>query len=172
MPRRAFTLVEMLIVLLIIITLMGLLIPAISLVKRKGKEAQAREQLAKIEAALASFRNVNGVYPEDGMTVDAAANNKRLLIALNTVNRDFRLVDATGAATTVEANMKPLVDPWGNPIRYRPARLYAWGTSTDAADIDGANPPNADTYQLWSVGPNGTDNRGRADDLVTWKKTP
>ena len=48
------------------------------------------------------------------------------------------------------------------------------GTGTPAL-IDSADPPNPDSYQLWSAGPDGKDQvtletAGKNDDLTNWKK--
>lgn len=61
--RRAFTVVELLVVLGIISLLVGLLIPALSLVRNKAKEAKQLAQFNAIEMALTTFRNDHGDYP-------------------------------------------------------------------------------------------------------------
>jgi prepilin-type N-terminal cleavage/methylation domain-containing protein len=72
--RRAFTLVEMLIVLVIIALLVGLLLPAIAMVRRQAKETAQRAQFATIEMALDAFKQDYGDWPPSGQ-FDSAGNN-------------------------------------------------------------------------------------------------
>jgi len=175
--RSAFTLIELLIVIAVIATLMGLLIPSVMFVQARAKKAKTRSFLAQIEAALSTYKNVNGIYPENiggdpttPMTATATANAAALHTALLTVDREnFRGVN--------------LNDPYGNPVCYRPAKkleflpkVAAPGHPQYDEHIDGEKPPGADSYQLWSTGSNGTDEVSTSpavgeygDDIVTWK---
>ena len=170
---RGFTLVELLVVISIIAILMGLLIPAISLVKERAKQAKARTQLAQVQAALKIYKDVNGIYPEVDysgpavsgvpMTATASSNNKGLLFALKSVDREnFRDTE--------------LRDPYKNLVYYRPAKVFLFDATKPKGTIDSDDPPGADSYQLWSIGANGRDEITNAtdpkligDDLVTWK---
>jgi len=170
---QAFTLIELLVVIGVIVTLMGLLIPAVSLVKNKAKKTQTVNLLAQIQAACSSYKNENGHYPETGMTATGwAGNAASLLIQLKTVNReDFRSPE--------------LKDSYGSDIQYRPAKHYPFGSAEAVSAglevgsglINSDDPPGADSYQLWSKGPNkidevtpATDPKELGDDIVTWKK--
>ena len=62
--NRAFTLVELLTVMAIITMLIGLLIPSLNTVRRFAKNTKQSAQLASIGAALTTFRNDYGDYPE------------------------------------------------------------------------------------------------------------
>ena len=59
-------------------------------------------------------------------------------------------------------------------FRYRPARFYplthpaANVSPADFPDCD--DPPNPDSFQLWSAGANGKDEYGSGDDLPNWRK--
>ena len=79
------------------------------------------------------------------------------------------------------ANMNALRDPFtgggttSKVFRYRPAKFYPFDTNaTDV--IDKENPPNPDSYQLWSAGPDGKDQHGdrnattnrKSDDITNW----
>jgi prepilin-type N-terminal cleavage/methylation domain-containing protein len=59
----------------------------------------------------------------------------------------------------------------GQLLRYRPAKFYPF-TSGATYVVDSAEPPNPDSYQLWSIGRNATDNYGavNTDDLTNWTK--
>ncbi len=64
--KSAFTIVELLTVLLIITILVALLLPALSMVRKMAKETQQRAQLTTIEMALTAFKNDYGDYPPSG----------------------------------------------------------------------------------------------------------
>ena len=67
--KTGLTVVELLIVLGIIAMLVGLLIPALSAVRKMGKDTKQKAQLATIELALAAFKNDEGDYPPSNWTL-------------------------------------------------------------------------------------------------------
>lgn len=161
--RSAFTMVELLVVILVIAVLMGLLIPAVSIAKAKAKKAQTATFLSQVQAALKTYFDANGVYPEAGMVANASQNAGTLLLALKSVDREnFRDTQ--------------LQDPYKNVVYYRPAKVYPYSTGKPKGTIDSDDPPGADSYQLWSIGANRRDDVSNAsdpknlgDDIVTWK---
>lgn len=66
--KSAFTMIEMLIVLGIIALLVGLLIPALTMVRRIAKETKQKAQFTTIELALTAFKNDHGDYPPSNWT--------------------------------------------------------------------------------------------------------
>lgn len=63
--RRAFTLVELLVVLVVIGILVSLIIPAISAFDRKQKISLAQAQLHRIAGAIDAYKTRLGFYPPD-----------------------------------------------------------------------------------------------------------
>lgn len=61
--KTGLTIIELLIVLGIIALLVGLLLPALSVVRNMAKETKQKAQLSTIELALAAFKNDEGDYP-------------------------------------------------------------------------------------------------------------
>ena len=61
--KTGLTIIELLIVLGIISLLIGLLVPALSVVKKMARETKQKAQFATIELALAAFKNDDGDYP-------------------------------------------------------------------------------------------------------------
>ncbi len=61
--RKAFTLIEMLIVLAIIALLVGILLPSITMVRKQAKETAQKAQFAAIDMALDAFKQDYGDYP-------------------------------------------------------------------------------------------------------------
>src|SRR3954447_16527999 len=72
-PQRAFTLVEMLVVMAVIIVLAGLILGTSSYVQKKGARSRAEAEIAAMSAALESYKADNGIYPRnnDTDTLDA-----------------------------------------------------------------------------------------------------
>jgi len=66
--KSAFTMIEMLIVLGIIALLVGLLIPALTMVRRIAKETKQKAQFTTIDLALTAFKNDHGDYPPSDWT--------------------------------------------------------------------------------------------------------
>ncbi|MBN1804284.1 MAG: hypothetical protein JW837_03445 [Sedimentisphaerales bacterium] len=62
--RTGFTVVEVLAAVGIIALMLGLLIPALNVVRNKAKETKQRAQFMTIDLALTAFRNDYGDYPE------------------------------------------------------------------------------------------------------------
>lgn len=154
--RRGFTMVELLVVIGIIAVLMGLLIPTVMIVKSQGLKTKTRSLLGQVSAAAEKFNTVNGLYPETDDT-------GQLLTMLTTVEREA-FQDQSGT----------IKDAWKYALKYRSAKFYEFTASvTDPRRIDGAKPPKHDSFQVWSVGPNGREEvHGRSDygdDLVGWK---
>lgn len=59
----AFTILELLIVIAIIITLAGLVLATVGYVQKKGARSRAEAEIAAISAALESYKADNGIYP-------------------------------------------------------------------------------------------------------------
>jgi type II secretory pathway pseudopilin PulG len=64
----AFTLVELLVVITIIIILAGLVLATVGYVQKKGARSRAEAEIAAISAALESYKADNGIYARSGDT--------------------------------------------------------------------------------------------------------
>ncbi len=187
MSRPGFTLVELLVVIAVIAVLAALLIPMIGYARVTARVAKAEAQLGTIKASLNIYKDANGFYPEKGngafesafkdgkeyktankLTASWETVAEGLLFDLQTIDRDnFR-------------NIESLRDPFrssgvkSHVYRYRPAKYYPLIKEADI-EIDGEDPPNPDSYQLWSPGPDGKDQFGervkgkKSDDIKNWK---
>ena len=69
--RKGMTLVEILTVVGIIAILVGLLLPATSMVRRFARETKQRAQFTAIGLGLEAFKNDFGSYPASNLSVDA-----------------------------------------------------------------------------------------------------
>jgi prepilin-type N-terminal cleavage/methylation domain-containing protein len=201
MRRHGFTLIELLLVLSIIAALAGLLLPIIGSARSKAREAKCNAQLAMVKASLSQFKDANGMFPEKGTLSSNTAISYLTVFTQGTSTggrATYKKASAVGdagwesAATilweqlrTVDRDNYPSVDTLRDPftggtkaklLRYRPAMYYPLLKATDTpALIDSEDPPNPDSYQLWSAGHDGKDqvtltNTEKNDDLPNWKK--
>jgi type II secretory pathway pseudopilin PulG len=72
---RAFTIIEVLIVISIIIVLAGLILATSGYVQTKGKRSRAEAEIAAISAALENYKADNGAYPSAAASTDSLAAN-------------------------------------------------------------------------------------------------
>ncbi len=116
---RAFTMVELLLVLVILATLAAVVVPKFAGRSRQAKVTAAQTEIASIEMALDAFEVDNGFYPEG---TDALRQLVERPTDLNTWRGPYLKKPVT-------------VDPWGNPYQYEyPGRhntegydLSSWG---------------------------------------------
>ena len=166
--RAAFTIIELLIVMAIILVLAGLILATSNYVQKKGYRSRAEAEIAAISAALENYKADNGVYPSTSDTntlkpntmgdpTNAKYTNASLalykLISGDTDNDANRVAEAKSyfsfkpnqlAPTTQTSAVLYIKDPFGN----------SYGYSTVKASVptgtDGYNP----TFDLWSTAGN------------------
>src|SRR5256884_703188 len=73
---RAFTLIELIVVLGLIIVLTGLVLSTVGYARKKGARARAETEIAAMSAACESYKADNAVYPFNSATntLDARSN--------------------------------------------------------------------------------------------------
>src|SRR5204863_1995026 len=70
-PRyKAFTLIELVLVVGIIIVLAGLVLSTVGYARKKGARARAETEIAAMSAALENYKADNGIYPRSSTTTD------------------------------------------------------------------------------------------------------
>jgi general secretion pathway protein G len=124
---RAFTLVELLLVLVILAVLAMVVVPKFTGRREQANEAAAKTGLSNIETALDAFEVDYGRFPD---SLDALMNPP-----------------ATGTTQRRPYLNKLPVDPWGNPFVYRyPGThsaggydLYSWGADGREGNDDITN---------------------------------
>ena len=138
--RRAFTLLEV----LMVIVILGL-IATVVITQIGGTEERARRDLTQqqingvLVTKLDLFRLHCGRYP----TEDEG------LLALLEQPDDEELEDKWAGPYVKPEQLK---DPWGNELNYK-----------FPGDVGGEK-----MYDLWSSGPNGDDESGDGDDIKNW----
>jgi general secretion pathway protein G len=139
--QRAFTLIEIMAVVIIMGLLMGIVGTAIFSQLDTARQNTTRAQLKQLESALAFYQMDNGRFPttDQGLTA---------LVVPPTVAPEPRNYRAGGY---LQGGKVPL-DAWGNPYQY---------------EMPGSQ--NAQGFDLWSLGadgqPGGT---GTDEDIVNW----
>src|SRR5436190_7479883 len=66
--QRAFTLLEVLVVITIMIILAGLVLSTFGYMQKKGARARAETEIAAMSAACESYKADNAIYPRDNTT--------------------------------------------------------------------------------------------------------
>jgi len=71
----AFTLIELIVVIAIIIILAGLILSTVGYVQKKGARSRAETEIAAISAACESYKADNGICPTDSSTTETLRPN-------------------------------------------------------------------------------------------------
>jgi type II secretory pathway pseudopilin PulG len=168
----AFTVVELLIVMAIILILAGLTLATLSYVQKKGARSRAEAEIAAMSAALENYKADNGIYPRES-TTDALDARNPIPSAYQPASLYLynQLAGASnGSRTPITKSyfiFKPnqlspsdqnhdvtfIRDPFGNS--------YGYSTAYQASSSQGYNP----TFDLWS-----TANAEPATDQTQWIK--
>jgi type II secretory pathway pseudopilin PulG len=180
---NAFTLIELVLVVGIMIVLSGLTLSTVGYARKKGALARAETEIAAISAACENYKADNGIYPQNGdtNTLDPTANfdssppppgqtNTYSQASLYLYEKLFGVTSGTRSEVPSSRSyfiFKPNVlypsdtsldivglrDPFGN--------LYGYSTRMAATGSGGYNP----TFDLWSTGGGTTTN-----DVPKWIK--
>src|SRR5437762_6722613 len=165
----AFTLIELIVVITVIIILTGLVLSTVGYAQKKGARARAATEIAAMSAALESYKADNGVYPNNGDTnnLDArtsgnASSPSYNLASLALYNLLFGATNGsrtpdTGARSyfVFKPNMLSPTDQTQNVLFIRDPFGNSYGYSTAANPQ--ANPTPAGTpgynpsFDLWST---------------------
>jgi prepilin-type N-terminal cleavage/methylation domain-containing protein len=163
---RAFTVVELLVVMAIILVLAGLILATSGYVQKKGARSRAEAEIAAMSAALENYKADNGIYPSGTETnalkpntmgsPDQPAYRNASLALYKALSGDGdndpgRIAESKGYFSFKPNQLSPteqtqavtfIRDPFG----------YSYGYSTIKSSIpggiDGYNP----TFDLWSTG--------------------
>ena len=72
--RSAFTLIELMVVITIIVLMIALILPGIQKVRTAGRRAQTGADISQLSAAAASFKQEFKFYPPDNFTIPTTKN--------------------------------------------------------------------------------------------------
>lgn len=188
--KPAFSLIEMMAVITIIVILAALVIGALAFVQDRQAKEKARVQMALISKALEDFKLANGFYPPgqktpggigpadniDPITRDAAITQSRALYTALYWDTDFDGIGATKPDGQRDDEDQPIylaeLDPETNTqgwISGTGADAYIidpWGNPyayRSAVQANGAyfEPTQNPDFDLWSYGKDGRTNISR-----------
>jgi type II secretory pathway pseudopilin PulG len=170
--NAAFTLIELIIVIAIIIILAGLILSTVGYVQKKAARARAENEIAAMSAACESYKADNGIYPRDNatngytdaLTVQGNGDSttywqaSQYLYGELSGDRNFNnVIDASEQANRTYFTFKPQMlggttDANGNLISVSYIRdpfgnSYGYSTKMAATGSGGYNP----TFDLWST---------------------
>jgi len=183
-PRyNAFTLIELILVVGIIMVLAGLVLTTVGYARKKGARARAETEIAAMSAACENYKADNAVYPRDNPTpgytdaLDARQNgdptqsiytNASLYLFTQLSGLNQNQTPITGARSYFSFKPQMLsIDTNGNVIAIKDPVGNSYGYSTiQAATADttkGYNP----TFDLWSTAGLTTNPPGTLPDTIT-----
>jgi type II secretory pathway pseudopilin PulG len=171
----AFTIVELLVVITIIIVLAGLILSTVGYVQKKGARSRAEAEIAGMSAACESYKADNGAYPRDPAATDTLDTRGAINLAAYRNASQFFYGQLAGdqdfdgspdpqnksymqfkPATLGRRDMAQpasagnqityLRDPFGNSYGYSTA--YQRDVDQGISPTHGYNP----TFDLWSTG--------------------
>jgi general secretion pathway protein G len=180
---NAFTLIELILVVGIIIVLAGLTLSTVGYARKKGARARAETEIAAMSAACENYKADNAVYPRDNPTpgytdaLDARQNgdptqsiytNASLYLFTQLSGLNQNQTPITGARSYFSFKPQMLsIDTNGNVIAIKDPVGNSYGYSTiQAATADttkGYNP----TFDLWSTAGLTTNPPGTPPDTIT-----
>jgi prepilin-type N-terminal cleavage/methylation domain-containing protein len=188
---EAFTLLELMVVIAIVVVLAGLLFPAVHSVLDRAKKVQAKNDLTQIVTAVNAFYTEYGRYPTDQTTDNAAtygaggSSSKFVFDELRAQTATLntrQIVFVSPPEDTSQASPRgkigtdgQLHDPWSSAYAFRIDADY----NNQVANPYGTNGAGADPIRqgviAWSLGKDKqVGNRGdqkftNSDDVISWQ---
>ena len=178
----AFTIIELLIVMAIILVLAGLILATSNYVQKKGYRSRAEAEIAAISAALENYKADNGVYPSAADTNALKPNTMGDPTNAKYTNASLALYKLISGDADNDANRIPesksyfgfkpnqlspnnqtaavlfIKDPFGNSYGYSTVKASL------PSGVDGYNP----TFDLWST--SGAIDGSSSPDQSQWIK--
>ena len=153
---QAFTLIEFMVVMAIIMIVAGMMVGVGSSARNRARKAKAESMIASLEVAISMFNYDTGLYPPNtaGVMTPIGVVYDRLT---NETDYGPGVLIPGWEGPYMEFNSEDIasgevIDPWGTPYDY---------------DRD-TRSNNLSTFDLYSYGPNKTDDSGGEDDIINW----
>ncbi len=165
----AFTLIELIVVVTVIVILVGLVLSTVGYAQKKAARSRAETEIAAISAACESYKADNGVYPFDANTNSLTATNTDSSTYSAASLSLYKFISGDSDADRVAdqksyftfkpnmlappggtGNVTAILDPFGNSYGYSTSKNPV--ANPNAATAPGYNP----NFDLWSTA-NSTD---------------
>ena len=176
--RRGFTLIELLVVIAIIALLAGLLLPAISIVRRNAQRTKARSMAQGLVLAIKQYESEYGLLPCKAGSSDTVLGAGTSYANYDQMVTILAQVDGPSGATPDRGNVRKLhllevpknykkkgyVDPWGH-------RFIVWMDSdyNDEVKLSSTLTLNGKVF-VYSLGPDEKDDSGdEHKDVISWE---
>jgi type II secretory pathway pseudopilin PulG len=162
--KAAFTILELLVVITIIIVLAGLILSTVGYVQKKGARSRAEAEMAAISAALESYKADNGIYP----IYSGTGTGAHALYQALTGDGDKDLGGPTESTGVAGSTGKTYMSLKPNMVRPNPPDLTARIVDPFGNDYNYRTPPTAGainpTFDLWST----ANSANQAEWLKNW----
>lgn len=166
---QGFTLVELITVIAVIVILLGFMVGSSSSARKRAKINQAKSEIAALETAINAYRADIGSFPVDAAGASVNVDVVRQLSGLDLsgskiagLSDDWNGPYMEFDTSRLESTSGAFLDPWKNAYQIR-------GIGDDAGTTE-AGLHNKYTFDIWSYGPNGTDESGasESDDVANF----
>ena len=144
----AFTLIELIVTVTIIVILAGLVLSTVGYVQKKGARARAETEIAAMSAALESYKADNAIYPPNAVATGAHA----LYQGLSGDGNDA-IGGATASTGTPGSSGKSYMTLKPNMLSPNPPNATTRVIDPFQNDYNYIAPGinNASTFDLWSI---------------------
>ena len=186
--QRGFTLMELLVVMTIIAILAGLSVPVANAVMKRARLMRAKHMALGLRKAVGTYSAEYGRYPVAGDNGSQATRDAEVETDQALMNVLLGSDEASGpgglnprgqpffSANNASSDRNPrdgmvstptgggtLYDPWGNLYR-----LIIDVDRNNRCKVPSGDGVVAKDVLVWSLGPNGKDDRGEGDDVIAW----
>lgn len=177
--KKAFTIIELLVVIGIIAILLGMIFPSYFGILEKAKVTKAHVEVKNLETAFKNYLDIYRVWPvgAEGLHVVSDAQAIKLFSMLRGTDtglnpQGISFYEFSGASNNWPA-ANTAYDPWADPAEGVHCLDHVYYVMFDIAydnTIHIAGHPDIRRPAIvWSAGPNGTNEYGEGDDIASWK---
>ena len=190
---RAFTLIELLTVIAIILVLCGLLLPVLSSAREKRKVLLAHKQIGEIAAALTQYYDQLNCYPPDtdvfgtGAIAETVTDPTSIVRYLGQPIHEQKTQRSYGPFLDIppaQVKSNAYVDPWGHPYQLDAVHIQLKDSVQGIFErvgepyLPGDPTKELRDFKIWSAGPDGRGGLGSkavgprtgddADNVTSW----